>query len=354
MNPDPIQLTGHLQDRSVVRWGIIGCGDVTEVKSGPGLKSSAGSALVAVMRRNGALAEDYARRHGVARWYDKAAALIADPEVDAVYIATPPDSHAEYALAVAAAGKPALVEKPMARSTAECASMVAAFEKAGLPLFVSYYRRRMPHFVRVKELLDEGAIGRLTGVTYRMAEPHHLKGSIWRVDAASAGAGHFLDVGSHALDLLDFFLGPLQDVRGIASNVASAYDVEDSVALSFRTEGGALGAMSWNFAASVHDDMMRLAGTEGELSFPMFSSQPLKLRNAQGMQEIDIPYPKTVAQPLIQSVVDDLLGRGICPSTGVSAMRTSRVMDQVLDKYYGGRDDAFWTRPSTWPGRRKT
>jgi predicted dehydrogenase len=352
LSQDHLQPTGFFNGRSMVRWGIIGCGDVTEVKSGPGLKSSAGSSLVAVMRRNGALAEDYARRHGVARWYDKAAALIADPEVDAVYIATPPDSHAEYALAVAAAGKPALVEKPMARSTSECARMVEAFEKAALPLFVSYYRRRMPHFVKVKELLDAGAIGRLTGVTYRMAEAHHLKGSIWRVDATSAGAGHFLDVGSHALDLLDYFLGPLQDVQGQASNVASAYDVEDTVALTFRTKGGAIGAMTWNFAASVHDDTMRLTGTEGELSFPMFSSQPLKLWNAQGAQEFDIPYPKTVAQPLIQSVVDDLLGRGVCPSTGISAMRTSRVMDQVLDKYYGGRDDAFWTRPATWPGRR--
>src|SRR5208282_296216 len=131
-----MSVQAHLRGRGVVRWGIIGCGDVTEVKSGPGFRKAAGSQLVAVMRRNGALAADYARRHGVPRWYDRAEALIADPEVDAVYIATPPDSHEPYALAVAAAGKPAYVEKPMARCAAECDRMVAAFKAARLPLFV--------------------------------------------------------------------------------------------------------------------------------------------------------------------------------------------------------------------------
>jgi 1,5-anhydro-D-fructose reductase (1,5-anhydro-D-mannitol-forming) len=119
-------VSAHFSGRTEVRWGIIGCGDVTEVKSGPGFQKAAGSSLVAVMRRNGALAADYARRHGVARWYDSAAALVADSAVDAVYIATPPDTHADYALMVAAAGKPAYVEKPMARHLPECARMVRA------------------------------------------------------------------------------------------------------------------------------------------------------------------------------------------------------------------------------------
>jgi 1,5-anhydro-D-fructose reductase (1,5-anhydro-D-mannitol-forming) len=343
---------GHFKGRSTVRWGIIGCGDVTEVKSGPGFQKADGSQLVAVMRRNGTAAADYAKRHGVPKWYDDAAALIADPQVDAVYIATPPDSHADYALAAAAAGKPAHVEKPMARSAAECDRMVEAFARAKLPLFVAYYRRRLPVFVKAGELMRSGAIGRLTGVTYRLTYPQHLKGNIWRTDVAQAGAGHFLDVGSHALDLLDFLLGPLEDVSGTAANVASAYDAEDSVALTFRA-AGALGSMSWDFASEVRDDTMRLSGTDGEITFPMFTSTPLKLETASGAQLFDLPYPPHVAQPLIQSVVDDLLGRGECPSTGISATRTSRVMDKVLEAYYGGRSDAFWDRPETWAGRRK-
>lgn len=346
-------VSNHFIGRSVVRWGIIGCGDVTEVKSGPGFQKAAGSQLVAVMRRSGSLAADYARRHGVPRWYDNAAALIADPEVDAVYIATPPDSHAQYAIATAAAGKPAYVEKPMARHGAECDRMVEAFERAGLPLFVAYYRRRLPCFLKVEELLKSGSIGRLTGVTYRLVEPHHRKGAVWRTDAALAGAGHFLDVGSHALDLLDYLLGPLESVAGTAANVAAANTVEDSVALTFRTQGGALGSMVWNFAGAVSDDTMRLTGTDGEITFPMFKSEPVRLVNAAGTQLFDLPYPPHVAQPFIQTVVDDLLGRGSCPSTGVTARRTSLVMDTVLDAYYGGRGDKFWTRPETWPGRSK-
>jgi 1,5-anhydro-D-fructose reductase (1,5-anhydro-D-mannitol-forming) len=346
-------IKGHFAGRGTVRWGIIGCGDVTEVKSGPGFALARGSSLVAVMRRNASLAADYAKRHGVARWYDDAEALIADPEVDAVYVATPPSTHASYALAVAAAGKPAYVEKPMARHAPECDRMVEAFERADLPLFVAYYRRRLPCFLKVADLLRTGAIGRLTGVTYRLAEPHHRKGGMWRTDAATAGAGHFLDVGSHALDLLDFILGPLGEVRGTAVNMASDYDVEDNVALTFLA-AGASGSMSWNFASNVSDDTMRFSGTEGEITFPMFTSRPVKLEDASGVHLFDLPYPAHVGLPLIQSIVDDLLGRGECPSTGVTARRTSRVMDGVLDAYYGGRSDYFWDRPQTWPGRART
>src|SRR5882724_4798530 len=337
-------VTKHFSGRSVVRWGIIGCGDVTEVKSGPGFQKAAGSQLVAVMRRNGALAADYAKRHGVPRWYDRADALINDPEVDAVYIATPPESHAEYALAIAAAGKPAYVEKPMARHGAECDRMVEAFSRAQLPLFVAYYRRRLPRFLKAEELLKAGAVGRLTGISYRLAEPHHRKDARWRIDAALAGGGHFLDVGSHALDLIDYLAGPLAAVAGAAANLASEYAVEDTVSLSFRTAGGVPGAMTCNFASATRDDTLRLTGTDGELTFSVFGSEPLKWESAAGAQVFDLPHPPHVAQPLIQSVVDDLLGRGECPSTGASARRTSHVMDQALEQFYGGRQDEFWRR----------
>src|SRR3954447_6932178 len=141
-----------------IRWGIVGCGDVTECKSGPAFGKARNSALVAVMRRDGAKAADYAKRHGVPRWYDDADKLIGDPEVDAVYVATPPGSHLEYALKVAAAGKPCYVEKPMARSFVECQRMIDTFERAKVPLFVAYYRRALPRFVKLKELLDSGEI----------------------------------------------------------------------------------------------------------------------------------------------------------------------------------------------------
>ena len=231
--------------------------------------------------------------------------------------------------------------------------MVAAFRDASLPLYVAYYYRSLPTMVVVARLLAERAIGRVTGVTYRMVEPHHRRGRPWRVDVAIAGSGHFLDVGSHALDLLDFLLGPLSDVEGKAANLASDYDAEDTVALTFRAPGAILGSMMWNFASDLHDDTMRIAGTEGEIVFPMYSQVPIRVTTAAGTREVEVAFPQHVAQPFIQSVVDDLLGLGECPSTGVSAARTSRVMDEVLSAYYGGRGDAFWARPASWPGLRR-
>jgi len=302
------------------------------------------------MRRNRDLAADYARRHGVPRWYDRAEQLIADPEVDAVYIATPPDSHLSYALQVAAAGKPAYVEKPMARSAAECDRMVTAFQKREVPLYVAYYRRGLPRFCQVKEWITAGTIGRITGVDYHFASSAHRSDAGWRTNVTSAGAGLFLDLGSHALDLLDFFLGPLEHVQGRAVNRATPQDAEDSVALHF-SAGGVLGAATWNFASGVARDICRITGTEGCIEYSTFDNVPLRLTTEKGTESVEIAHPTHVQQPLIQQVVDDLLGRAQCPSTGISARRTSLVMDTALTAYYGDRSNPFWDSPSAWPGR---
>ena len=338
---------GHFKGRQLIRWGIIGCGDVTEVKSGPGFQNAEGSALVAVMRRNGALAADYARRHGVARSYDRAEDLLADKEVDAVYVATPPDTHAHYALLTAAAGKPAYVEKPMARHVPECDRMVEAFQQARLPLYVAYYRRRLPRFLAAQELIANGTLGRITGVRYHCSAPRHKDDAGWRLRAEQSGGGHFVDIGSHALDLLDFFFGPLSDVTGRAHNHGKSCLVMDAVAMSFLA-GGIPGVASWNFASAEKEDAFTIAGTEGQLTFSLMGNEPLSLKKSGEAELLDRPNPPHVQQPLIQSVVDDLLGRGTCPSSGDSARRTTQVMDTVLASYYGSRNDEYWKRPETW------
>jgi predicted dehydrogenase len=306
------------------------------------------------MRRDARLAADYARRHGVARWYDNADALIQDPEVDAVYIATPVDTHASYALAVAAAGKPAYVEKPMARHTPECERMIEAFEAAGKPLFVAYYRRALPRFVRVRELLEAGAVGTVTSVRYAYDAP--LKqvavGALpWRVQARQSGGGLFLDLGCHALDVIDMLLGELSDVQGRADNRGGAYTVEDQVVMTFRTACGVPGTADWNFASAIREDRLEIVGLCGRLQLSVFGDSPLLLRDGHGDREVHVANPQHIQQPLIQSIVDALHGRGTCPSTGRTALRTARVMDAVLASYYGGRVDAYWEREATWPGR---
>jgi 1,5-anhydro-D-fructose reductase (1,5-anhydro-D-mannitol-forming) len=344
-----------------VRWGIIGCGDVTEVKSGPPLQKIAGSKLVAVMRRNGALAADYARRHGVPRSYDTVRALVNDPEVNAVYVATPPGAHLEGVLAATAAGKPVYVEKPMARNTRECDAMIAACATARVKLFVAYYRRGLPRFIKVKELLAGGAIGRLTGLHHRFSSPGHAGvGGVahggpvqpsWRTSVAVSGGGLLLDLGSHALDLLDFFDGPLEGVTGHAARVVTPGDVEDVVTAAFRTASGVPGTASYNFASHVKEDLLELSGDAGRITLSVFGHEPVRLETARGVGHFEFPAPVHIGEGLIQMVVDDLLGRGTCPSTGESARRTTVVMDQILTAYYGGRDDAFWDRTESWPGR---
>ena len=338
-----------------VRWGIVGCGDVCERKSGPAFSKCEGSQLAAVMRRDGEKARDYAQRHGVPTWYDDAQKLIDDPQVNAVYVATPPGSHCALALRVADAGKPCYVEKPMARTFAECQAMNEAFEARGLPLYVAFYRRGLARFRRAKELIESGALGEISGVSYRQAQPAREAGRLgWRVQPEQSGGGLFLDLASHTLDVLDFLLGPLQNVAGNAANISGLYTPEDVVSLRFDLGSGAVGAASWNFAASIHEDALCLDGTRGRLSLSIFGFEPLRLRTAEGEQELADEQPEHVQQALIQSIVDELRGRGEAFSTGRSAERTARVMDAALEKFYGGRHDDFWTRPQSWGARSLT
>jgi 1,5-anhydro-D-fructose reductase (1,5-anhydro-D-mannitol-forming) len=339
-----------------IRWGIVGCGDVCEVKSGPGFQKARDSELVAVMRRNPQLAEDFARRHGVPRWYDDADRLIADPEVDAVYVATPPGSHCEYARKVAAAGKPCLMEKPMARNRRECDEMIGLFESAGQKVFVAYYRRSQDRFQKVRGLLAE--LGPLKTVSYRHAQrplPADDSGDLpWRVEAEPAGGGLVMDVGCHALDMIDFLFGPLAEVSGNATNRGGQYAVEDFVDIAWQHDGGITGSAEFDFQADAPADKLMVTGEGVSLSVPIFDPGPIVLqRRDEAATEIGYEQPEHVHQPFIQDVVDELTGRGTCPGSAGSARRTSVVLDVVLNDYYGDRQDEFWQAPDRWPGRSR-
>lgn len=152
-------------------WGIIGCGNVTELKSGPAYQNKEGFELSAVMRRTATKAEDYAKRHNVPKYYTDADALIDDPKIDAIYIATPPDSHAYYALKVAKAGKICCIEKPMAPSHDACITINNAFLAKNIPLFVAYYRRSLPRFTQVKSWIDANKIGTIRHINWHLSKP---------------------------------------------------------------------------------------------------------------------------------------------------------------------------------------
>ncbi len=321
--------------KDTIRWGIIGVGDVTEVKSGPGFQQAAHSELVAVMRRSGAKARDYAERHGVARWYDDGAALINDPDVNAVYVATPPDTHLLYTEMAAAAGKPVLVEKPMARSYTECQGMIAACEGAGVPLWVAYYRRCLPRFVKIKALIESGAIGAVRTISITLRQrPLKIDGDLsWRVQPAISGGGLFADVAVHMLDYLDYLQGAIREARGFAVNQAKLYPPEDNVVGSFLFDNGVTAVGSWCFTSPDVLDQTIIVGSAGQISYSTFDAAPILLTTADGVQQIAVENPTSVHQPLIQSIVDELRGEGQCPSTGISAARTAKVMDDLLCTY---------------------
>jgi predicted dehydrogenase len=287
------------------------------------------------MRRTGALARDYAERHGVPKWYDDADALIHDPDVDAVYVATPPSSHREYTLRAAAAGKPVYVEKPMALDHRECRAMIDACRAANVPLFVAYYRRALPRFLRIKELIDSGAIGdvRLVDIIFHQPlsredlDPARLP---WRVDRAIAGGGRFVDLASHMLDFLDFVLGPVRQVHGCASNQAGRYPAEDVVTGTMTFECGVQAVGAWCFTTFDKRDRTEIVGSRGRIAYSTFGTEPILLTNVAGTTELRVDNPPHIQQPLIQTIVDALNGVGECPSTGETAARTSWLMGQMI------------------------
>lgn len=323
----------------LIKWGFIGCGEVTEKKSGPAFNKVPGSSVVAVMSRNADRAKSYATRHGIARWYDDAQALLDDPEVNAVYIATPPSSHATYAIMAMKSGKPVYVEKPLAATYEECLRVNRVSRETGVPCFVAYYRRYLPYFQRVKQIVEAGQIGKVVGVQIRFAVPprdldYNRKQLPWRVQRDIAGGGYFYDLAPHQLDLLQQLFGPILRVSGFCSNRAGLYESEDTVSASFQFPDGLPGSGTWCFCAheSAKTDRIQIIGDHGQISFSVFTYDPIELITEDGRQMLEIPNPPHVQLPLIQEVVEHLQGIRVCQMDSVSATPVNWVMDKILGK----------------------
>lgn len=319
--------------QKTIRWGIIGCGDVTERKSGPAYSKTEGFELVAVMRRDAEKAADYARRHNVKKYYTDADALINDPEVDAVYIATPPDTHKFYALKVAEAGKPCCIEKPMASTWQECNEINLAFNNKGIPLFVAYYRRSLPRFLKIQEWLSQGRIGDVRHIHWHLTKttsPIDLSGEYnWRTDAAIATGGYFDDLASHGLDLFIYYFGDIKEVSGISLNQQGLYSAKDAIAATWLHSTGVTGTGSWNFGTMNREDEVSIYGSKGTIKFAIFEEVPLTLTTAEGTEEVHIPHPENIQLYHVENMRNQLYGKGIHPSDGYSAAHTNWVMDKI-------------------------
>jgi predicted dehydrogenase len=324
----------------MVNWGIIGCGKVTELKSGPAFNKAGNSKLVAVMRRNRALAEDYAMRHNVPRYYTDADDLIHDRDVNIVYIATPPSSHAEYAIRAIKAGKPVYIEKPMALNYRQCIRINKTAEEYNIPVYVAYYRRTLPGFLKIKNLVQTGEIGKPRFVNFQIfrspSEDEKTGDLPWRVKPEISGGGHFFDIASHQLDYLDFLFGPVQKISSLVVNQANLYTAEDFVSASFLFSNNIAGSGIWSFTASpnVNRDLLEIVGEKGIITASTFTFEPIVLINSKGRRKFINKKPENIQFYLIEQIVKALSDQGSVVSTGISAARTSRVMDQVVKEYY--------------------
>jgi len=321
-----------------INWGIIGCGDVTEVKSGPAFNKVANSSLAAVMRRDAAKAQDYARRHNVPRWYDNAAKLINDPEVNAIYVATPPSSHEEYTLAAINAGKPVYVEKPMANDYAAARHMAEAAANNNIKLVVAHYRREQPRFRKVKQLIDEKAIGEPLLVRLELSKPPLTKEEMadpkiaWRIQPAMAGGGLFHDLGTHQLDLMTYMFGPVQKATGIAANQGHNYDAHDLVAGNILFENGVAFSGSWcfNAAPAAARDHCEIIGTKGSISFAVFSTDTITVLAGDKTSTLSFDPLQHVQQPMIDATVRYFLDDGPNPSSGREGAEIMRLMEAFV------------------------
>lgn len=325
----------------IIKWGFIGCGEVTEKKSGPAFAEVEGSMVEAVMSRSEAKARSYAERHGIAKWYTDPQELIDDPDVNAIYIATPPSSHATFAIMAMKAGKPVYVEKPLAASYEDCARVNRVSETTKVPCFVAYYRRYLPYFQKVKDIIDHGVIGKVINVQVRFAVPprdldyQNAQNLPWRLQPDIAGGGYFYDLAPHQLDLLQHIFGVIIEANGICANRGGMYKAEDTVSACFRFDSGLPGSGSWCFAAyeSAREDRIEVIGDRGQLGFSVFNYDPIELHTIEGTQSIVVPNPPYVQFPLIKNVIEHLQGVGVCTCTSVSATPVNWAMDQILGKF---------------------
>ena len=321
-------------NQEIIRWGFIGCGSVTEIKSGPAYQKTKGFVVHGVTRRNATKGKDYANRHGIEKFYTNAHDLITSNEIDAVYIATPPDSHKYYGLLVADAGKPCCIEKPLAPNYHESNEIYKAFKEKELPLFVAYYRRSLPRFMQVKSWLSDKLIGDIRHVRWHLSKPASqldLSGEYnWRTDSKIAPGGYFDDLASHGIDLIIYLLGNITNATGISTNQQGLYSSMDAVTGSWIHENGVTGTGSWNFGCNTRQDKVEIYGSKGKVEFSVFDEETVNLWDNDKKTEIFIENPKNIQLPHVMNIREHLLDNSKHPSTGFTATHTSWVMDQIL------------------------
>jgi 1,5-anhydro-D-fructose reductase (1,5-anhydro-D-mannitol-forming) len=316
-----------------IRWGILGAGDVCEVKSGPAFQRAEHSELVAVMRRDSAKAEDFARRHGVKRWYDSVPELLGDAEIDAIYIATPPRYHLEHTLAALTAGKDVYLEKPMAMNADECRQIIEAEAKSKNKIALAHYRRALPAFTRIGELIADGTLGtvRLAELNFFLPESNTVipeTGDNWRVNPVISGGGLFHDLSPHMFDLLLVYFGQPLAYEGFSLRQNSKSSADDFVQGTIRFENNIVFRGCWCFtvAETAVSESLVITGNKGQVSCTFFGDE-MRLRTAEGEQVLPFINPANIQQPMIEQVCRYFLGEIPCPCPSTDGLMVMELID---------------------------
>jgi predicted dehydrogenase len=296
------------------------------------------SRVKGVYARHRENAVDYAKRHGIPTVFDTTEALFADGEITAVYISTPPNAHKDYALACIAAGKIPYIEKPMAMNYGECEEILRAAEKAKIPVYVAYYRRGLEKYLKIKEILDGGAIGKIRFVRCNQfmrpevsdLDSAHLP---WRLVPEISSGGKFVDMMVHVIDLVQFFFGDIVDVHGFAANNGGFYDVEDTVCASFRSQSGVLISGAWCYVSDYDDEELLIVGEKGHIRTTGLAYKPVQVTINGREETLEFAEPEHIAQPYEQLVINEILGLGTSTANVKSAANNVRVVDEILGEY---------------------
>ena len=317
---------------ATLRWGLIGAGDIARKRIAPALRDLPNCDLVAVCRARSELAEDFAKEFGARKWYADWREMIADPEIDAVYIATPVNLHCEQTIAAAKAGKHVLCEKPMAMTVPECDEMIEACRDGGVRLGVAYYRRFYPVVERAKQIVDSGEIGNVAIAQINAFEffaPDGNDPRSWLLNPKTSGGGPMMDFGCHRIEVMTNLFGPVEQVAGVISNTVFNRQVEDTAVASFRFELGTIGSVTVTHASIEPRDTLDVYGTKGSIHIPVLNLGNMTVITGDGERHENHPPHENVHQPLIDDFAEAVISGHGPRVDGVAGREVSRLIDEV-------------------------
>ena len=318
-----------------VKWGLIGCGDISRKRVAPALRELDHCELVSVNRADSSRLESFAREFGAPKWFETWQDLVVDDEIDAVYVATPVYLHAEQTIRAAEAGKHVLCEKPMAMDRSECQRMIDAAKANNVRLGVAYYRHFYPVVERIKKLIQNGRIGLPVYAQVRNHERFNRRPGeprYWLLVKSLSGGGPMMDMGCHRIEVLQNIFGPIADVKATLSNVVFEREVEDTATAVLRFETGFSATITSTHATEESQDSLDIFGCRGSIHVPSLNAGVMTIVTEKGVREEKHPPHANVHLPLIEDFANAILEDREPVVTGEIGLAVNAVLDRIYGR----------------------